>query len=1457
MKAVKAIISTTRLFLLFGCALVALLWVFLLTPQGNSIANKYLELKIAEATGWTVKIGKFRALPPFWVSLHDIRIIPTQSSQSLESLSKEDYRKLARKEGLISASSLDIVPLLIDLPFKNISFLYLDASQVSLTLPQAKPDDELDTDSKPEPESAVSPLKEGETKRPLSPNPLTLESTKPLSLGPVTPHQISSPTLFDPHSLLEKAAPGSEKSFTLDEVLFLQKFYSSLPCAFNVIFSRLTLEKVVQFTAPTPKHPISEERLIAPSLEMKASFISMNPYSEKIEGAFSIYPRAKEIQSLFNSAYFDFKLLGASNSDLNPLHLQWNVVVDMNPLTPPKDVIESSRLRRTITARGDLKMTDNSTFEGSWNVLVPKTFDYLASHHYISSSAHAFGTISISSNRMAKIHVNDAEIKGDVFVYDPKELTEEDHDERHDGISYELNLLSIAHASPWKFSASLGQGTFTLTHEKDYNGFLKETSPSSSSEPETIVKRERIQAQRNRRAIQLQRSLSQALDGWRLEHSFPNITISSTFFNKQNKARLKAYLDGKTYNKQNDPALKSAQSINESSTIIPLPSYDERHFTWDGFFQRISSIETIHSQKKKKSLVELTISSVLKEKTSDKQQVLKGNKEWVPSTSSIVGKVTSVGEKETGFIEFSSPFIRTKGVFIPSETSTRCDLSVELPSLNDFQFLRPSHRLEGAFSCLLSFSPSIHLSEADARVKKQEMRDFIPHTSQKWHLDAALVSGSQFVYGDDVHIDNFALSLSEDLASDTYIASYILKRALLSKDHWIELSKAALKYDIKSGKISLHNALIKGTQWNTPYTLTSHGHFERKPSRHGLGSLFSGILHTNGNYGSDTLRSEMSLTLPTAIDGELTGLGTISISGSLGTKGLFHLNVISRDWACRNATAQGAITNIPSSIVTAMFDIPHANGSVSGSLYAATKNGVMKSMYKAKGSFLWLERMMDKDALVVDLTGGIDEAHSYNTISFTSPASKNRPLTFTLSTPVVQKTGHFPFFRIPTNKPIYGFIQGQCDLQSLIAPWMEEEEWAEGTLQVRSTIRGTLESQAISGEVSLTEGKLDILALGGVLSDITIHGTLYGKDIYVDDLRASDEKKGRLQGTGVLLLPIPDKRPFSWQSKLNCSNVELVNLDYATAVVSGEVTLEGSSSHLAIDGKAVSELAVIDVSKRFTLPVPEINFVYARPGTEEGEPELVYEEGLKTAASDSGFRFDLNISLQTKSPLEIKGRGLATKWNGQASLSGTPMKPSLHGSFSTTAGTFTFAGKDFDITQGNVTFGGDIIKESRLSVTARADLPHVSARVLLRGTLDKPRVSVESNPMKPEKEILSLILFNKELCDISPLESLQLASTAMTLDQSAAPLQFLDTVKKRIGIDTINIGASKDSMDNEIHVRVGKYISRGVTVNVSKGVSTEANRIGVELELAKNISAEAEIGDDSKGIVSIKWKKDF
>jgi translocation and assembly module TamB len=411
------------------------------------------------------------------------------------------------------------------------------------------------------------------------------------------------------------------------------------------------------------------------------------------------------------------------------------------------------------------------------------------------------------------------------------------------------------------------------------------------------------------------------------------------------------------------------------------------------------------------------------------------------------------------------------------------------------------------------------------------------------------------------------------------------------------------------------------------------------------------------------------------------------------------------------------------------------------------------------------------------------------------------------------------------------------------------------------SINGTVEEPSFGGSVNVREGRIDLLPTGEVISDIQIEGTLENRQLSIHHLTATNDTNGRISGNG--LVGMTEENAFRWEALLDCANIKFVSLDYATVIADATVKLVGDLSSITISGSATAKKALIDLAARFPSNIPEIKVRYLDETTQQ----------------DSSYHVFFDLSIDASHNLEIKGRGLSSQWDGHLHLGGEASDLNVEGLLRCLQGSFTLSTKELTISEGSIVCSGNVFKDSRLNVIANIGLPSITAQVFLKGSLEKPKIAIQSTPPKPDNEILSLLLFNKEFGDISPLQSLQLANTAMTLQRSSGPFDLLDRVKETFGIDIIDFGSSApcvtpssstplsldptdtgpppQDVQSDVSLKVGKYISDDVAVTVSKNVTSDANYLGLEAQIAPEIIAGAEVGDDQEGIVSLKWKKNY
>lgn len=427
-----------------------------------------------------------------------------------------------------------------------------------------------------------------------------------------------------------------------------------------------------------------------------------------------------------------------------------------------------------------------------------------------------------------------------------------------------------------------------------------------------------------------------------------------------------------------------------------------------------------------------------------------------------------------------------------------------------------------------------------------------------------------------------------------------------------------------------------------------------------------------------------------------------------------------------------------------------------------------------------------------------------------------------------------------------GDLKGKIDIAPILSPLFSENETIEGQIELDTHLTGTLLNPNFFGLISLQKGKFDYHLLGARFSDINLEARVQNHTLNIVSCTANDEKSGTLKASGQFEMESSKNFPYSFSLLTN--NYEIVKKDYATVQADLKATLAGNATSGSLSGDAVITNAELDIGSSFSTGLQPLEFRY-----------LNDVEEFETKASSAPYGFDLDLFIKLpKEKGRIYGRGVESLWHGEAELSGEVNALETHGAIDASKGTFHFAGKEFQIMNSSVAFDGDTFTQSRLNVSAVRDLASIRATIFLRGSIMQPRFVFQSKPELPQKEVLSYILFSKPLSDVSAMEGVMLANAALTLKGSKTPFSLFDTFKDSLGIDHINISKSDTGAEDPSYsLQVGKYLSDKLLLRLSKDVATAANRVAVQAHVSKNLSVQAEVGDDQEGQMSVMWKHDY
>jgi len=243
-------------------------------------------------------------------------------------------------------------------------------------------------------------------------------------------------------------------------------------------------------------------------------------------------------------------------------------------------------------------------------------------------------------------------------------------------------------------------------------------------------------------------------------------------------------------------------------------------------------------------------------------------------------------------------------------------------------------------------------------------------------------------------------------------------------------------------------------------------------------------------------------------------------------------------------------------------------------------------------------------------------------------------------------------------------------------------------------------------------------------------------------------------------------------------------------------------------------------------------------------------------SSKKPWPIDLELNFTVPENFFVTGRNLESEWRGNFSFSGTTLDPKVYGTLQLMRGEYSFNGKSFISTQGSVNFSGDPASKTTMYVVGEQQIDSIKVQAIMKGDLAAPALSFRSNPNMSEKEILSWILFGHGIDEITPFQKAQLSESVFTLSSGENP-DMISQLRRDMGIDRLDISSHETEERNELSLRIGKYISRGIYVSLSKSINAEANQVAIEANVTRHLKVQAEVGDNAEGKMSLKWARDY
>jgi len=444
-----------------------------------------------------------------------------------------------------------------------------------------------------------------------------------------------------------------------------------------------------------------------------------------------------------------------------------------------------------------------------------------------------------------------------------------------------------------------------------------------------------------------------------------------------------------------------------------------------------------------------------------------------------------------------------------------------------------------------------------------------------------------------------------------------------------------------------------------------------------------------------------------------------------------------------------------------------------------------------------------------------------------------------------------PLLSIDRERPLSLDLQAEGPVAPVLELFFPDTLNLQGQSRLNLQVTGTAKEPKIEGGIEISDGFVESYALGTTLSNLRASLKGDGSTLKLESLSAGDGASGSLSATGEMSLSAENRYPYNF--RLLIDNGRLVNLDNVASTVSGELLLKGDRDSAFIGGRIANGETVITVPEKIPELSSSIDVIYVNlPSGVPPPTPARYRPALTLPVS-------LDLQVEVPGKFHINDVDLASEWRGEVQIKGTTEEPELLGNLKSVRGNYLLNGRQFALTEGQITFAGNPEKKTTIYAVASRDINDIIVEIVLKGKARNPDILLRSNPPLSQQEILSLILFGRAPSDISTDQGEILEQSLENLSDSSSKPGTLSKIQKSFGIDTIEVGRDIYADDpDEISVQIGKYLTPNLFISINRSFADESvNKIAIEMRLRRSLKLQLEAGDNSEGQVSLKWRHDY
>ncbi len=394
----------------------------------------------------------------------------------------------------------------------------------------------------------------------------------------------------------------------------------------------------------------------------------------------------------------------------------------------------------------------------------------------------------------------------------------------------------------------------------------------------------------------------------------------------------------------------------------------------------------------------------------------------------------------------------------------------------------------------------------------------------------------------------------------------------------------------------------------------------------------------------------------------------------------------------------------------------------------------------------------------------------------------------------------------------------------LIKPFLPVGMRLNAQLAAQLTGSGSLAAPRIDGQVDASRIRFTLPEEGVTITDGTLRLVLADDKVRVEqgELKGSS---GRIVVSGEAQL----KNPQAGLT-LTFEQFAATNRSDRRVVVSGVTRLKLDLKQLELTGELTADRARLEMPEA-SKPVLSSDVVIV------GQPPRE-----KSAAKPFPLALDLKLNLGKD--FLFKGAGLDARLGGQLRVFTVNHVVRGEGTIQVEKGRYAAYAQTLDIERGVLRFVGPIDNPG-LDVLAVRKTATVKAGVQVSGTVQRPVVTLYSDPAMPDTEKLAWLVLGHGLEGSGQQEFVLMQVAAAALLSQSESVNFQSKLADTLGIDSFDVRAGDGEDLTSSVVSVGKRLSSRATLSYEQSLDGLKQVVKVLYQLTPQVRLETQTGQQS------------